>query len=102
WKNIIVERFGAFAQATTDDELTMFAQDGVTTFWHACCTGKIGFVGDSDDVVDSDSRLISGRGLCTVDASVFPMIPAAHLQGPVYAIAERAARLIKDTWSKNH
>ncbi|KAF1975214.1 alcohol oxidase [Bimuria novae-zelandiae CBS 107.79] len=36
------------------------------------------------------------RGLSIVDASILPMIPATHLQATMYAIAEKAADIIKD------
>jgi choline dehydrogenase-like flavoprotein len=35
------------------------------------------------------------KGLSVVDASVIPYLPATHLCTTVYAIAERAADLIK-------
>ncbi|KAK0448898.1 alcohol oxidase [Desarmillaria tabescens] len=46
-------------------------------------------------VVDPDSRLRRARGVRIVDASVLPYIPAGHTQAAVYAVAERAADLIK-------
>ena len=38
------------------------------------------------------------RGLCVVDLSVVPLIPSAHTQSVVYAVAEQAADIIKGTF----
>ena len=35
------------------------------------------------------------RGLTVVDASILPLIPAAHLQATMYAVAEKAADIIQ-------
>ncbi|KAF9694077.1 hypothetical protein EKO04_008004 [Ascochyta lentis] len=44
----------------------------------------------------SDELLVYGIGqLSIVDASIIPLIPAAHLQATMYAIAEKAADIIK-------
>lgn len=52
-------------------------------------------------VVNPDLRVKKVSGLRIVDASIMPRIPAAHTQAPVYAIAERAADLIKAYWAEN-
>ncbi|KAI8931830.1 hypothetical protein NX059_011467 [Plenodomus lindquistii] len=44
----------------------------------------------------SDELLVHGvKQLSVIDASIIPMIPAAHLQATMYAIAEKAADIIK-------
>lgn len=49
-------------------------------------------------VVDSRLRVYGVDGLRVVDASIFPMIPRGNIQSSVYAVAERAADLIKEDW----
>ncbi|KAI8206508.1 hypothetical protein K4K52_003109 [Colletotrichum sp. SAR 10_76] len=46
-------------------------------------------------VVDSKLRVYGVKGLWVVDTSVMPILPAAHTQATVYAIAEYAADIIK-------
>ncbi len=42
-------------------------------------------------VVDSHLRVWGTRNLRIVDASIFPLVPAAHLQSVVYAVAEKVS-----------
>lgn len=64
---------------------------------HPCCTAALGAEGEGG-VVDGRLRVHGVRGLRVVDASVMPLVPAAHLQATMYAIGEKAADLIKADW----
>ncbi|KAF2468008.1 FAD/NAD(P)-binding domain-containing protein, partial [Lindgomyces ingoldianus] len=46
-------------------------------------------------VVGSDLKVYGVKGLRVVDTSLFPLIPATHLTATVYAVAEKAADIIK-------
>ncbi|KAL4757331.1 GMC family oxidoreductase [Aspergillus foveolatus] len=47
--------------------------------------------------VDNKLRLYGSMGrIRVVDASIFPVIPSAHTQSTVYAVAERAADIIRE------
>lgn len=48
--------------------------------------------------VSPDLEVYGVRNLRIVDASIMPIIPAGGLQGTVYAVAEKAADLIKKRW----
>ncbi|CAN8100132.1 unnamed protein product [Discula destructiva] len=50
-------------------------------------------------VVDSRLRVYGTTNVRVVDASVFPIEPLGHLQSTVYAVAEKAADLIKEDWN---
>ncbi|RPB09544.1 alcohol oxidase [Morchella conica CCBAS932] len=46
-------------------------------------------------VVDSTLKVYGMKNLSIVDASLIPMTPATHIQSTVYAVAEKAADIIK-------
>lgn len=52
-------------------------------------------------VVDEHLKVWGVKRLRVVDASMFPMIPAGNIQSSVYAVAERAADLIKVDWERS-
>ncbi|KAK4142873.1 uncharacterized protein C8A04DRAFT_12844 [Dichotomopilus funicola] len=51
---------------------------------------------DQGGVVDERLKVYGTKGLRVVDASVFPLEPVGNIQSVVYAVAERAADLIKE------
>ncbi|KAJ4334578.1 hypothetical protein N0V95_009132 [Ascochyta clinopodiicola] len=51
-------------------------------------------------VVDSRLKVHGTKNLRVVDASIFPMETLGNIQATVYAIAEKAADLIKADWEK--
>ena len=53
---------------------------------------------EAGGVVDERLRVYGVRNLRVVDASIFPMIPWGNIQSSVYAVAEKAADLIKEDW----
>ncbi|KAJ5779266.1 hypothetical protein N7457_006986 [Penicillium paradoxum] len=48
-------------------------------------------------VVDSKLKVYGTKNLRVVDASIFPLEPTGNIQSTVYAVAERAADLIRGT-----
>ncbi|KAJ2971556.1 hypothetical protein NUW58_g9383 [Xylaria curta] len=46
-------------------------------------------------VVDTGLRVYGTRNLRVVDASILPLIPGGHIQSAIYAVAEKAADIIK-------
>jgi choline dehydrogenase len=63
------------------------------TAFHPVGTCRLG--GDADAVVDPWLRVVGVSGLRVVDASVMPTTVAGNAQAAVFAIAERAAELIR-------
>ncbi|CAN9456482.1 unnamed protein product [Alternaria alternata] len=51
-------------------------------------------------VVDSRLKVHGTKNLRIVDASIFPMETLGNIQATVYAVAEKAADLIKQDWKK--
>lgn len=84
-------------QAQTDDEIIddLIQQKGLeASFAHmsGSCAMMPEYLGGC---VGSDLAVYGVKGLSIVDASIIPLIPATHLQATMYAVAEKAADLIK-------
>lgn len=95
WKDYIIAPFGPFANANTDEAIDEYVRAGSTTVFHAVGTASISPKNAQWGVVDAQLRLKGAHGVRVVDASVWPFVPNAHTQGPVYLIAERAADIIR-------
>lgn len=71
-----------------------FARVGGSTNWHSSGTCAMA-PEESGGVVDANFNVYGVKGLRVVDASVFPLVPQSNLQSMVYAVAERAADIVK-------
>lgn len=80
-------------EVATDEQVASFVRREA---WghHACCTSRMGRVGEPGAVVDSRFRVIGAERLRVVDASVFPEIPGTFIAMPTYMISEKAAETI--------
>ena len=72
--------------------LRAWIRANVGTYYHPAGTCRMG--DGPDAVVDPQLQVRGVAGLRVVDASVMPVIPNAHPNATVLAIAERAAELI--------
>lgn len=78
----------------TDDEIVDSALDGGYCGYHAIGTCAMGPHGG--DVVDSRLRVRGVDALRVVDCSVLPIMVSGNLNGPIMAIAWRAADFINE------
>lgn len=76
------------SSASSDEELDKRVEALSWSWYHPAGTASMG------QVVDTKCRVYGVEGLRVVDASIIPVSITAHLQAPVYAIAESAAELI--------
>jgi choline dehydrogenase len=78
--------------AQSDDEIVDSALNGGYCGYHA--VGSCAMGASDDDVVDSELRVRGVDNLRVMDCSVMPTMVAGNLNGPVMAMAWRAADLI--------
>ena len=75
-------------QDATVDELTSYIMNGIGTEYHYAGTCAM-MPQQLGGVVNSNLMVYGTDNMRVVDTSVFPVIPAAHLQAVVYAVAEK-------------
>ncbi|KAJ7130732.1 GMC oxidoreductase [Mycena crocata] len=78
----------------SDSDLDAFINTNVSTTYHYSSSCRMANE-TSMGVVDDKLRVHGILGLRIADASIFPHIPACHLQAPVVMVAERCAEFIK-------
>jgi choline dehydrogenase len=76
----------------TSARLREFIQRTVSSYYHPAGTCRMGT--GPGAVTDPQLRVHGVAGLRVADASVMPVLPNAHPNATVLAIAERAAELI--------
>lgn len=72
-----------------------YLRDTATTTFHSCGTAAM-LPKESGGVVDEQLRVYGTTNLRVCDASIFPLIPGGNIMSTVYAVAERAADIIKN------
>jgi choline dehydrogenase-like flavoprotein len=84
------------ADVQTDDALKAKMESGLVlpTFAHPASTCAM-MPRTLGGVVDAGLQVYGIKKVTIIDASIMPMIPGTHLQATVYAIAEKAADIIK-------
>ena len=81
----------------SDEDILNYIRSTALPVYHASGTCAMLPQG-SGGVVDSRLRVYGVQGLRIADASIIPVIPDQHTQGPVYMIAEKAAQLLKEDY----
>lgn len=84
----------------SDDYWACTARQITATVHHMSGTCRMGINEDGTTVVDNQLRVHGVLNLRVADASVMPILIAAHPMAPVYMIGEKAADMIKETWSQ--
>ncbi|KAK1227552.1 hypothetical protein PQX77_009460 [Marasmius sp. AFHP31] len=84
----------------SDEELEAYARANAAPNGHIVGTAGMSRRGAVYGVVDPDLKVKGAKGLRVIDASVLPFLPAGNTMAPVYAVAERAADLIKLEWAR--
>jgi choline dehydrogenase len=85
-------------QFRSDDYWRCAAKQTSTAIWHLSGTCKMGPKSDPDAVVNSRLKVYGVKRLRVIDASIMPMIPAAHTNVPCMMIGEKGADLVKEDW----
>lgn len=94
---------GATESSAVDEDLEdarRIARERLFTAFHPSGTCAM-LPREEGGVVDSRLRLYGSANIRVVDASVFPIEPLGHVQSTVYAVAEKAADLIKEDWARS-
>ena len=88
----------AEAHIATDLAATKdYLRDSICSIWHPVGTCAM-MPRESGGVVDERLRVHGTKGLRIVDASVIPLITRGNPVATVYAVAERAADLVKEDY----
>lgn len=71
FKGFVLNPYGQLVNATTRSDFEAYVRNESVSFWHPCCTAKMGSASDQTAVVDSQLRLKGAQGVRIIDASIF-------------------------------
>lgn len=80
----------------TLEDAKKYLRDSATTCSHGCGSNAM-LPREMGGVVDNELRVYGVSNLRVADSSIFPMVPRCNTSSTVYAVAERAADIIKQT-----
>ncbi|EKM74904.1 hypothetical protein AGABI1DRAFT_109751 [Agaricus bisporus var. burnettii JB137-S8] len=80
----------------TDEQWQQFIKDTVNLGYHTVGTASL-LPRDKNGVVDPNLKVYGTANIRVADNSISPLLVSAHTQTTAYAIAERAADIIKST-----
>lgn len=80
-----------FLPNATPESLIAAINSGLRTEFHGSGSTSM-MPREMGGVVDPDLRVYGTKNLRIVDAGIIPILPASHLQAPIYAIAEKVLR----------
>ncbi|KAJ7259668.1 GMC oxidoreductase [Mycena rebaudengoi] len=95
-KHVMTQEVVPGPEIQTDEEIKEFIRSTVSTVFHPIGTASM-LPRDQGGVVDTSLRVYGTANLRVVDASIIPIQVSAHTQATVYAVAEKAADIIKET-----
>lgn len=84
-------------QVRSDSEIAEWLKQAGGTTFHPVGTCRMGL--DEDAVVDARLRVHGVEGLRVADASVMPLIVSANTNAPTIMIGEKAAEMVRSSWS---
>ncbi|RMY64894.1 hypothetical protein D0863_09497 [Hortaea werneckii] len=83
------------ANATSDDEIAAAIRNFARSTWQHPTSSCSMMRRELGGVVDPSLKVYGVQGLRVVDASIMPLIIGSHTSSTVYAVAEKAADIIK-------
>ncbi|KAK7472909.1 hypothetical protein VKT23_001016 [Stygiomarasmius scandens] len=98
-KDYIIREVVPGEQVDSDEDLEKYAKNTLSTVFHPVGTASM-LPLEEGGVVDEKCVVYGTENLRVIDASVIPIQLAAHTQATVYALAEKAADIIKDSLQK--
>ncbi|KAJ7773739.1 alcohol oxidase [Mycena maculata] len=91
---LVEEEICPATELKTDDDIKEFLRQSLGSSFHPI--GTVGMLPEKDGgCVDPSLKVYGTANLRVVDASIIPINISAHLQATLYAIAEKAADIIK-------